>query len=144
MLGLAKGSSGRDREIVVSNIERVLLLSWIIKDFGWMTTNVYLGFTFGAVSVLMHVALPFLDRRRSFLYYEIAMIFWVTGNFLWMSTEFFAITPSSRMYVYFGLTAISSLLRKANGTLEPSVSIETRLRSDSNRFQTIRWQLLVN
>ena len=99
MLGLAKGSSSRDSQKVVSIIERALLASWILKDFGWMTTNVYLGFTFGALSVLMHLTLPFLDRRRSFMFYNLAMIFWVCGNFLWMSTEFFAITPSSRMYV---------------------------------------------
>ena len=71
---------------LVPVLERVLLMTWIIKDFGWMTTNVFLGFPFGGISVLLHIVVLFIDRRRSFLLYNLSLVTWVCGNFIWMTT----------------------------------------------------------
>lgn len=33
-----------DWENIIPSIDRILLLTWlIVKDFGWMSTNIYLG-----------------------------------------------------------------------------------------------------
>jgi hypothetical protein len=33
-------------QYVIPAIDRVLLVSWLLKDFGWMSTNYYLGISF--------------------------------------------------------------------------------------------------
>lgn len=68
--------------------ERALVITWLLKDFGWMTTNVYLAIPAGICSVLAHLFLIFFDPRKNFFLYNISLSCWVTGNFIWMSTEF--------------------------------------------------------
>jgi hypothetical protein len=63
-----------------------------------MTTNVFLGFIFGVTSIVLHAILIFADARRSFVYYNVSLLFWVCGNFLWMTTEFVAVVPSTRIH----------------------------------------------
>lgn len=79
-------------------LERLVLLSWIVKDFGWMMTNIYIGFPFGILSILLHVFLLGVDRRRSCTFYNTSLLLWVIGNFLWMTCEFVDATPSSRIH----------------------------------------------
>jgi len=80
-------------------IDRLLLISWLLKDFGWMTTNIYLGFPFGMISVAVHFMLLLTDPRRSFAFYNASLLFWVTGNFVWMTTEFIYSRPSSVVHL---------------------------------------------
>lgn len=80
-------------------IERLLLISWLFKDFGWMTTNIYLGFPFGMISVSVHLVILLTDPRRSFAFYNASLLFWVTGNFVWMTTEFVFAQPSSVVHL---------------------------------------------
>ena len=64
-----------------------------------MTTNIYLGFPFGMVSVAVHFLLLLTDPRRSFAFYNASLMFWVTGNFVWMTTEFIFSRPSSSVHL---------------------------------------------
>ena len=80
-------------------VDRLLLISWLLKDFGWMTTNIYLGFPFGMISVFVHFVLLLTDPRRSFAFYNASLLFWVTGNFVWMTTEFVWARPSSVVHI---------------------------------------------
>lgn len=64
-----------------------------------MTTNIYLGFPFGIISVFVHFMLLLTDPRRSFAFYNASLLFWVTGNFVWMTTEFVYSRPSSIVHV---------------------------------------------
>jgi hypothetical protein len=93
----------RQRNIMMTStlevLERLVLLTWILKDFGWMTTNLYVAFPFGGLSVILHMVLLYVDRRRSYIYYNASLLCWVIGNFLWMMCEFIAVTPSSRIHV---------------------------------------------
>lgn len=89
-----------DCSSVFPAVDRLLLISWLLKDFGWMTTNIYLGFPFGIISVSVHFGLLLTDPRRSFAFYNASLLFWVTGNFVWMTTEFLFSGPSS--YVHIG------------------------------------------
>lgn len=65
-----------------------------------MTTNIYMGFTFGVLSILLHGFLLFVDTRKSFLFYNSSLFLWVCGNFMWMTIEFTDTHPSSN--VHFG------------------------------------------
>lgn len=84
---------------VIESLERMILISWLLKDFGWMTLNIYLGFTFGVFSIVSHLIMLFIDKRRCFVFYNTSLLFWVTGNFLWMTIEFATEKPSSSIHV---------------------------------------------
>jgi len=64
-----------------------------------MLTNMYMGFPFGAISVILHTILLFVDNRRSFVFYNASLFLWVCGNFLWMTIEFTDINPSSDIHL---------------------------------------------
>lgn len=58
-----------------------------------------MGFPFGAISVILHTILLFVDNRRSFTFYNASLFLWVCGNFLWMTIEFTDINPSSDIHL---------------------------------------------
>ena len=64
-----------------------------------MTTNLLLGIPFGAISVCLHIMLLLFDPRRSYRFYNISLLLWVSGNFIWMTVEFCDTQPSSRVHV---------------------------------------------
>ena len=72
----------------VETYEGMLIIAWLLKDFGWMLTDVYVALPFGVVSVCLHFMLLFFEPRRSFRWYDFSLLCWVSGNFLWMCTEF--------------------------------------------------------
>jgi len=72
----------------MESYERALVITWLLKDVGWMTTNVYIAIPAGIVSTLAHLALLFFDPRENFFLYDLSLFCWVTGNLIWMSTEF--------------------------------------------------------
>lgn len=80
-------------------IDRVLIISWLIKDFGWMATDIYLGWPAGVISVCCHFCLLFFDPRKNFRFYNLSLLLWVTGNFLWMSVEFSSSHRSSDIHL---------------------------------------------
>lgn len=79
--------------------DRLILVCWLLKDFGWMTTNAFLGFPFGVICILLHAFLLIFDSRKSFRYYNVSLLIWVIGNFMWMTTEFVAEPPSSTVHL---------------------------------------------
>jgi hypothetical protein len=68
-----------DLENIVPALDRVLLISWLLKDFGWMITNIYLGWAFGISAIFYHFVLFVFDPRKSFRFYNISLLLWVTG-----------------------------------------------------------------
>lgn len=64
-----------------------------------MTTNVSIGFPFGIISILLHFFLLIYDPRRSYRYYNISLLLWVTGNYIWMTIEFMSSRPSSNVHI---------------------------------------------
>ena len=89
-----------DFNLLLPVLDRILLISWLLKDFGWMTTNVYLGWPFGFISIVLHIVILFVDPRPAFRFYNISLLLWVCGNFIWMSIEYIHVNPSSN--VHFG------------------------------------------
>jgi hypothetical protein len=85
-----------------TSLDRGLLISWLLKDLGWMTTNVYLAWSFGAIAVILHVIVLIVDWKFSipFRFYHVSLLLWIVGNFLWMCVEFMLNKESSA--VHFG------------------------------------------
>jgi hypothetical protein len=88
-----------------------------------MTTNVYLAFPFGAVSVAMHFIMLIFDRRRSYKFYNLSLFAWVIGNFMWMLIELTSIKPSTN--IHFGPTVPIGGLN--NNSVESLTVIKTFL-----------------
>jgi hypothetical protein len=81
-------------------LDRTTMLCWLLKDFGWMTNNAYLGIPFGIMSVWLHMVILVYDRRQSMLWLNFSLMAWLMGNFMWMTSEFIFTTPS--LYVHLG------------------------------------------
>lgn len=64
-----------------------------------MTTNIYLGFPFGVLSVFFHALLVATDPRKSYRFYNFSLLCWVIGNFMWMTVEFVDVNPSSNVHL---------------------------------------------
>lgn len=79
-------------------VDRILLISWLLKDFGWMTTNYLLSFPFGIISITLHLTIVVLDPRSTFKYYNYTLLAWIVGNFLWMLIEIWVTTASSSIH----------------------------------------------
>ncbi len=79
-------------------VDRILLISWLLKDFGWMTTNYLLSFPFGIISITLHLTIVILDPRSTFKYYNYTLLAWIIGNFLWMLIEVWVTTASSSIH----------------------------------------------
>ena len=87
-------------EIVHGIVDRAILLSWLLKDFGWMTTNAYVAWPFGILSTVLHIFMFLTDSRAPFRIYNASLVIWISGNFLWMTNELVDSSPSSD--VHFG------------------------------------------
>ena len=79
---------------------RGLLISWLLKDLGWMTTNVYLGWCFGGIAVILHILVLVIDwpYNITFRFYHSSLVLWIIGNFMWMSVEFMVYKESSDIH----------------------------------------------
>jgi hypothetical protein len=82
-------------------LDRCLLISWLLKDLGWMTTNVYLAWPFGFLSICLHILVLLIDWSSSVAnrFYHTSLCLWIIGNFLWMSVEFMVSTQSSSIHL---------------------------------------------
>jgi hypothetical protein len=71
-------------------IENLHILFWLIKDLCWCLVFKPLGIAmiFPTLSVAIYIA--WQNRTvQSELYHNLAVIFWITANSLWMISEFF-------------------------------------------------------
>jgi hypothetical protein len=103
-----------------------------------MTTNVVLGFPFGAISIFLHAFLLIFDPRKSFRFYNVSLLIWVIGNFIWMTTEFVAEPPSST--VHLGPTVPLGGLSKQ--TIENMVNAKSVLFLISSSIQILMYILI--
>jgi hypothetical protein len=81
-------------------LDRTTMLCWLLKDFGWMTNNAYLGIPFGVMSMWLHIMILMYDRRQSMVWLNSSLMAWLVGNFMWMVSEFIFTRPS--LYVHLG------------------------------------------
>lgn len=82
------------RYSTIEAFDRTMLLAWLLKDFGWMSENAYIGIPFGIMSLWLHGIFLIYDRRVSMTWINISLMLWITGNFIWMLSEFIYTRPS--------------------------------------------------
>jgi hypothetical protein len=67
-----------------------MLVSWLIKDMSWMLTNIFLGWGFGVIAVILHIVAAIIDwpKNVAFRFYHISMNCWIIGNFSCISLHY--------------------------------------------------------
>lgn len=83
-----------------------------------MTTNVYLGWIFGGIAVVLHIFVLIMDwpYNMTFRFYHCSLVLWIIGNFMWMSVEFMVYKESSD--VHFGPhTPVGGISMETGNTL---------------------------
>lgn len=85
----------------IPTVERAVLICWLLKDLGWMSTDVIIGWFFGGIAVILHVILLVKDWNNSVAYrfYHSSLLMWVVGNYLWMTVEFMVYPSSSNIHI---------------------------------------------
>ena len=87
-----------DIKLLVPALDRILLISWLLKDFGWMTTNVYLGWPFRTAAVIFHAISLCTDPRSSYRFYDLSFLFWISGMYAYFIIMKIAIITISLVY----------------------------------------------
>ncbi len=63
---------------------------WLMKDFAWLSDMKWLGMGMALPTVLLSVWLTAKRRgNRMAFFHNMAVTFWITGNALWMTGEFY-------------------------------------------------------
>jgi len=82
------------------------ILFWLIKDTCWCLNFKWLGISMIFPTLIVAVLISWRTRKIvSELTHNLAVIFWIMANSLWMITEFFEWPDESRYYalVPFGM-----------------------------------------
>jgi len=66
-----------------------------------MTTNVYLAWPFGFLSICLHLLVLVIDWSSSVAnrFYHSSLLLWIVGNFIWMTVEFMGTPQSSSIHL---------------------------------------------
>ena len=90
-------------------IENLHILFWLIKDTCWCLNFKWLGIAMVFPTLLVAILICWRTRRIVAEFtHNLAVIFWISANSLWMITEFFNWGDESRYYalIPFGLGLI--------------------------------------
>jgi hypothetical protein len=90
-------------------MENLHILFWLIKDTCWCLTFRWLGITMIFPTLLVAILICWRTRHIVAEFtHNLAVIFWISANSIWMITEFFNLGDDKRYYalVPFGLGLI--------------------------------------
>jgi hypothetical protein len=70
--------------------ENLHVVFWLIKDFAWLADLKLLGMGMAVPTVLLSYWLTYKSRKnRTDYFHNLAVSFWITGNSMWMTGEFY-------------------------------------------------------
>jgi len=90
-------------------MENLHILFWLIKDTCWCLTLRWLGITMIFPTLLVAILICWRTRHIVAEFtHNLAVIFWITANSVWMITEFFNLGDDARYYalIPFGMGLI--------------------------------------
>lgn len=74
----------------INKKENLHVVFWLIKDFAWISGYKILGVTLALPTILLAAYLTVITRKtRSNFYHNLAILFWISGNSIWMFGEFY-------------------------------------------------------
>ena len=73
----------------VRRYENAHVILWLIKDFSWMMNWKLLGILMIIPTIAMSIFIAYFSRSHvSGFWHNIAIVFWISANSIWMLGEF--------------------------------------------------------
>jgi hypothetical protein len=70
--------------------ENLHIVLWLFKDFGWIMNFKILALTMAAPTLILALQLCWITKNeRSEWVHNLAVLFWICANVIWMLGEFF-------------------------------------------------------
>jgi len=74
----------------INKKENLHVVFWLIKDFAWISGYKILGVGLALPTILLAAYLTVITKNtRSNFYHNLAILFWISGNSIWMIGEFY-------------------------------------------------------
>lgn len=74
----------------INRKENLHVVFWLIKDFAWISGYKLLGVSLALPTILLAAYLTVITKKhRSSFYHNLAILFWILGNSIWMVGEFY-------------------------------------------------------
>ena len=70
--------------------ENFHIVLWLVKDLCWCTLSKTMGLVMIMPTLILAIYITFLHRKnKSELLHNLAIVFWICANSVWMTGEFF-------------------------------------------------------
>lgn len=93
-------------------VENLHIIFWLIKDSSWCFLSKTLGMLMVAPTLLIALWLVIKTRKHpSELAHNLAVLFWITANSIWMTGEFYCndcTRPYALIFFVLGLTTLAA------------------------------------
>jgi hypothetical protein len=74
----------------INRKENLHVVFWLIKDFAWISGYKILGVSLAIPTIILAAYLTVITKKiRSSFYHNLAILFWILGNSIWMFGEFY-------------------------------------------------------
>lgn len=90
------------RKINIKPIENLHILFWLLKDTSWVHVWHGLGIAVIAPTILIQVFIAWVSRHeRGEVLHNIAIVFWLIANSIWMVGEFYFNDGTRQIAIWF-------------------------------------------
>ncbi len=93
-------------------IENMHIIFWLIKDTSWCFLSKTLGMIMVAPTLLIALWIVIKTRKNPVeLSHNLAVLFWITANSIWMAGEFYCndcTRPYALIFFIFGLISLAT------------------------------------
>jgi hypothetical protein len=73
----------------IRKIENLHIAFWLVKDTCWMAQIKWLGTLMTVPTIGLALFIVFTSARPREIFLNLAVLFWIIANSIWMITEFF-------------------------------------------------------
>ncbi len=96
----------------IRKYENLHIILWLFKDLSWMMSWRAFGVFMIIPTLGFAIYITYKMRHiKSELFHNLAIIFWIVANSIWMVAEFFALEDSFKIYsVIFFALGIATIL----------------------------------
>ncbi len=90
------------KTLSIREFDMILVLLWLMKDMSWMMGWKYIGAFLAIPTILLSIWITYKCKQNtSDFWYNLATVFWITANSIWMIGEFYLHVNSSSIALIF-------------------------------------------
>jgi len=89
--------------------ENFHIVLWLVKDTCWCTVSKTMGVIMIVPTILLAVYITWIHRKdRAELFHNLAVVFWISANSVWMIGEFYYDDTTRNLAMYFFAAGLAS------------------------------------